>query len=95
MSNNQIYNFLDGLSKATEALNNIMSPAKEETDEQPVYLTADKLREIRWMTEKQIDTIYKHGKKPVKIEDAPEAYRELRWMTAGQLECLFGRSDVD
>ena len=95
MSDNQIFNFLDGLSKATEALSNIMSsdPSAEPEDEKTVILTADKLREIRWMTERQIDAIYKHGKKPVKIDETPESYRELRWMTEGQLECLFGRRE--
>lgn len=86
MSNNRLSDFLDGISMAAEALSGFIPKEPEP----PILLTAEKLNEIRWMTEKQIETIYRHGKVPVKIDDNPKAYQQLRWMTPGQLKALFG-----
>lgn len=93
---NQLGDFLDGLAKATEALNNAVNKSEEDTEsnsQKPIRLTAAKLNEIRWMTARQIETIYKRGKVPFVIDDDPKAYNQLRWMTQNQLEALFGSTE--
>lgn len=94
MSNNAFMDFLNCVSETADALNKMVSPPDPEK-KKPVMLTAEKLKEIRWMSIRQIETIYKNGKVPVTIEDTPEAYRELRWMTTGQLEALFGKQEEE
>ena len=70
----------------------IKTTEQHHSDKVPIRLTADKLREIRWMSAKQIFTIYQGGKTKFVVDDSPDAYRELRWMDQDQLEALFGKS---
>ena len=70
-----------------------LEESKPEKPDRPSRLTADKLKELRLMTPRQIAAIYKYGKVHTIIDDDPAAFKELRWMTQGQLEALFGKED--
>lgn len=58
--------------------------------EEPIILTAAKIRELRWYTVPQLAAIYNYGKVKVRIQDSDAAYRELRWLNAQQLAAIFG-----
>jgi hypothetical protein len=61
--------------------------------EEPIILTAAKLRELRWMTVPQLAAIYHYGKVKVKIQDTEAAYRELRFLNAQQFKAIFGNEE--
>ena len=65
-------------------------PKREEDSEEPVILTAERIRQLRWYTVPQLAAIYKYGKVKVRIQDNDAAYRELRWLNAQQLAAIFG-----
>ena len=62
----------------------------ETSSEEPIILTAAKIRELRWFTVPQLAAIYNYGKVKVRIQDSDAAYRELRWLNAQQLAAIFG-----
>ena len=66
----------------------------EPEEKKPIRLTAEKLKEIRWMTARQIEAICHNGKVPFVIDDDVEAFKQLRWMTQNQLEALFGKDET-
>lgn len=66
------------------------APKIETSSEEPVILTAARIRELRWYTVPQLAAIYDYGKVKVRIQDSDAAYRELRWLNAQQLAAIFG-----
>ena len=69
--------------------------AKENQETKPQLLTADKLKELRWMNPRQLASIYQYGKVPTHIADDSEAYKQLRWFTEGQLQAIFGKDGMN
>lgn len=57
-------------------------------------LTADDLRQLRWMSTDQLRTIFNGRQDTVRVENSPEAYKELRWMSTDQLRAIFGPKDI-
>ncbi len=62
----------------------------ESGDKKTLVLTAPKLRELRWMTVPQIQTLFANESRTIRIDESPEAYRELRWMSQPQIQAIFG-----
>ena len=72
-----------------EALDNMTSKNNDEPEVE--ILTGESLAQLKHMTSFQLDAIYKHGKRKVKIADNdPEAYKQLRQMTSFHLKAIFG-----
>ncbi len=89
----QFFETLDGvLQFANEVTKKSEDPPVRKT---PERLTAEKLRELKQMTSWQLDAIFKHGKKPVIIDDTAEAIRELRQMSSWQLTAIFGDNEEE
>ncbi len=59
-----------------------------------VTLTAEKLRELKWMSPRQLRAVY-GGKTKVHIDDDPATYRELKWLNESQLKAIFGEESDD
>ena len=66
-----------------ETAKNAITRPKETT------LTAAKLRELKWMSPRQLSAVY-GGKAKIHIDDDPAAYKELKWMSEEQLKAIFG-----
>ena len=72
-----------------EALEKTTNQKSEESEVE--VLTGESLEQLKRMTTYQLDAIYKHGKRKVKIADNdPEAYKQLNDMTTFQLKAIFG-----
>ncbi len=86
----------DFLEKGFAFLNDIsrkLNEAEKKTEEEgrPQLLTAEKIRELKWMSPRQLAAIYQHGGRKTHIADDPDAYRELKWMSPSQLDAIFGK----
>ena len=57
-------------------------------------LTADDLRQLRWMSTDQLRAIFNGHQDTVRVENSPEAYKELKWMSTDQLRAIFGSKDI-
>lgn len=62
-------------------------------EDQPIILTAAKIRELRWMDVPKLRSLFS-GRK-VRIDDSESAYKELRWLSAQQLAIIFGNEKED
>ena len=80
--------FSEELEKLTRA--DLKKP-EEQKNQGPEILTADKLRNLKWMTARQLAVIYGYGKRQVKLADDKEAYRQLMWFDEAQLKAIFGK----
>lgn len=66
-------------------------PQKEsESEEESELLTAEILGELSCFTSSQLERIYHHGERKVRIDQDPKAYAELRGFTTSQIEAIFG-----
>ena len=72
----------------SDVLRALSEMGKEE--EQPEILTAECLAHLVDMNSWQLEAIYKHGKRKVKIADDPRCYEYLAEMNSWQLEAIFG-----
>lgn len=61
-----------------------------ENSEKVEVLTPDILHKLWMMTPEQLEIIYKHGRRPVKIANTPDAYHKLWMMSSEQLSAIFG-----
>lgn len=92
MSNNILSNIVDGMVKAIKDISATFSEyAENQTEDKPQLLTANKLQELKWMSPRQLASIYQYGKVKTHIDDDPEAYKQLKWMSPSQLEAIFGK----
>lgn len=98
--------FMEFLDSTFSALNKLDQRIKEadeirksrdakKNDDDPVMLTEQELSQMKWMSASQLDAIFGHGRKPVKLQPGPGIYRQLKWMNDDQLEAIFGKGGMD
>ena len=92
MSNN---NFSDIFNKMIKSVGEVAGKLNEylekPVENKPQLLTANKLQELKWMSPRQLASIYQYGKIKTHIDDDPEAFKQLKWMSPSQLEAIFGK----
>lgn len=71
-----------GLLKELEELTN--------DDEAPEVLTAERISQLYYIPTRNLEIIYKHGKRKVRIDNTDEAYAQLYYLSRSQLEAIFG-----
>ena len=82
----------DFWDRIEKAIRNEIQAQREE--EQTELLTADVAEQLYWMNHLQLEAIYKHGKRKVRIDGDPKVYEVLRKMNPLQLKAIFGDEDI-
>jgi len=96
MSASFSWSFLNGtlnaLNKLDERLKkNTEKPVENQPAIPEMTLTADILKELKWMSAQQLYAIFGGGKKKkAVINNDPAAWKELRWFSADELKAIFG-----
>ena len=87
--------FLEALGAFGKFIDEIDKPKTPPTTENGAaeLLTAAKLAELKWMSTKQLESIYHCGARKTRIDDDPAAYAELKWFSVNQLEAIFGKQE--
>lgn len=67
---------------------------KRTKDDEIIVLSAEELKQLRWMTVSQLKAAFKGREHQFRAESSAAAYQELRWMTTAQIEAIFGTKDI-